>query len=215
VVTILLPPPMRSLTPIFATIPAGASIIRIFDPTDHGATSTGFRFFGPLRRFDHHRAFVRSGAQDPERGIYYAALTFDGALVEVFGDNGPKLVELGNREVCAPILSRQLRLLDLRGQGADNGACRAGSVDALSKNADYQPSQAWSRYFYDHPELYSMVDGIMYGNAHNGDDALALYERAAQAVLCSAQETIRLDDPALRIALLAACLRLGLTPSVM
>jgi len=55
----------------------------------------------------------------------------------------------------------------------------------------------------------------MYGNAHNGDDALALYERAAQAVLCSAQETIRLDDPALRIALLAACLRLGLTPSVM
>jgi hypothetical protein len=111
-------------------------------------------------------------------------------------------------------LSRQLRLLDLRGQGRQwRLARRLGGCPV--QNADYQPSQAWSRYFYDHPELYSMVDGIMYGNAHNGDDALALYERAAQAVLCSAQETIRLDDPALRIALLAACLRLGLTPSVM
>ncbi len=214
-VTILLPPPTRSPTPIFATIPAGASIVRIFDPTDHVATSTGFRFFGPLRRFDHHRSFSRSGAEDPERGIYYAALTFDGTLVEVFGDNGPKLVEPGDREVCSPTLSRQLRLLDLRGQGPDNGAWHAGSVEALAKNADYQPSQAWSRYFYDHPALYSMVDGLVYGNAHNGDNALALYERAAHTLICSAQRTIRLDDPALRTDLLAACLRLGLTASVM
>lgn len=214
-VTILRPPPKRPLTPKVETIPASASIIRIFDPTDHGATSTGFRFFGPLRRFDHHRAFVQSGAQDPERGIYYAALTFDGALVEVFGDNGPKLVEPGDRQVCSPTLSRPLCLLDLRGQGADNGAWRAGSVDALAKNADYQPSQAWSRYFYDHPELYSMVDGLVYGNAHNGDNALALYERAAHTLICSAQGTIRLDDPALHTDLLAACLRLGLTASVM
>src|SRR3982751_2002883 len=37
-------------------------------------TALSFRFFGPLRRFDHHRGTgpERDPADDPERGISYA-----------------------------------------------------------------------------------------------------------------------------------------------
>ncbi len=48
-----------------------------------------------------------------------------------------------------------------------DGAMRAGSVAALAKTAERACSQAWGRYVYEHPELYGMVDGLRFFNAHN------------------------------------------------
>jgi len=125
-------------------------------------------------------------------------MTLSGCLVEVFGDTG--VVDLGNHHVVSPILRRGLRLLDLR----RNGAMRAGTKAAISKVPDRSVSQAWSRYFYKTPEVYGEVDGVVYLNAHNDEDAIALYEWASDALECPPERTMRLDDEALRTAVLEA-----------
>ena len=102
----------------------------MFDPSRHVASATGFRSYGPLLRFDHHRGREDGKpADDAERGIYYAAMTLSGCLVEVFGDTG--VVDLGNHHVDSPILRRALRLLDLR----RNGAMRAGTPVLWAKTS--------------------------------------------------------------------------------
>jgi hypothetical protein len=62
---------------------------------------------------------------------------------------------------------------------------RAGSVAALAKVADRSLSQAWSRYFYEQTSLYGQIDGISFHNAHNEEEAIALYERAQSTLVCS------------------------------
>jgi hypothetical protein len=76
---------------------------------------------------------------------------------------------------------------------------RAGSVAALAKTADRVCSQSWARYFYEHPEIYGNdLDGIWYSNAHNDEDAIALFECAQAALICNPGSSARLDDPAFR-----------------
>lgn len=174
--------------------------MRLFDPTQHGATALTFRRFGPLLRFDHHRApvdmhGVRQPCPDPERGVYYAAKTLSGCIVEVFGDTG--IIAPGNWHIAHPALTRNVRMLNLRG----HGAMRAGSVAALAKVPDHALAQEWSRFFYERAE-YRNVDGLLYYNAHNDEEAILLYERAETALDCPNSQVIRLDDPALRAALL-------------
>lgn len=167
-VLIVAPPPERLPSPLFHFLPVGSRIVRIYNPTAHGTTELTFRFFGPLARFDHHQG--THPQEDLERGVYYAAPRFSSCLVEVFGDTG--VIEIGYQLVCRPQLTRELRLLDLRG----SGAMKAGSVAALAKVADHSLSQAWSRYFYERQEVYSKIDGIIYYNAHNDEEAIVLYE---------------------------------------
>ena len=176
-------------------------MVRLFDPSRHGATATGFRSYGPLHRFDHHRTCNNGElAEDAERGIYYAAFTLSGCLVEIFGDTGVVDLDRHHDHVASPILRRALRLLDLR----RNGAMRAGTKAAITKVSDRSVSQAWSRHFYDTPEVYREVDGVIYLNAHNDEDAIALYERASDALECPLERVMRLDNEALRIAVLEA-----------
>lgn len=189
-VRIAAPPPLHTPSPSFHSLLAGSHIIRIFDPTKYETTASTFRFYGPVERFDHHRGSSRQN--DPERGIYYAALTFSGCLVEVFGDTG--LIEIGQKCVCFPILTRELKLLDIR----RSGAMKAGSVAALAKTADRFLSQEWSRYFYDEQEIYPEIDGIIYFNAHNDEEAIALYERAKNGLTYPSGRTLRLEHPSLR-----------------
>jgi hypothetical protein len=191
------PPPTVPVEPSTAELPAGTRLVRIFDPTRHQATATSFRFQGPYARFDHHEGSgpERRPDDSPLRGIYYAARTLSGCLVEVFGDT--RVIEFGERHVAGPALRRPVRLLDLRGPGA----MRAGSVAALAKSADRSLSQAWARYLYEHPGIYGLVDGLLYFNyfnAHNDEEALALFERAADALTCAPDAVARLDAPGLR-----------------
>ncbi|MBV9389809.1 MAG: RES family NAD+ phosphorylase [Chroococcidiopsidaceae cyanobacterium CP_BM_ER_R8_30] len=185
-VRIAAPPPERPPSPIFYIQPAGSAIVRIFDPTRHNTTALTFRHFGPLARFDHQRA--SHPQDDPERGVYYCAPSFSSCLVEVFGDTG--IIEIGFQCVCYPQVIRELKLLDLRG----SGAMKAGSVAALSKVAERSLSQAWSRYFYEHQEIYTAIDGILYYNAHNDEEAIVLYERAKNGLTCSSKRVLLLGN---------------------
>jgi hypothetical protein len=181
--------------PLFHVVARGTQLFRIFDPTAFGASALGFRHYGPLHRFDHHVGIgppTYAPSDDPIRGVYYAAFTLSGCLVEVFGDDGS--ITVAERRVAKPDVIRDLRLLDLRGVGA----MRAGSVAALAKVADRSLSQAWSRYFYESIALFGLIDGIIYANAHNDEDAVVLVERAADALVCRTEMILRLDDPALR-----------------
>jgi hypothetical protein len=125
-------------------------------------------------------------------------MTLSGCLVEVFGDTG--VVDLRRHRVAAPILRRGLRLLDLR----RNGAMRAGTKAAVAKVSDRSLSQAWSRHFYEKAEIYGEVDGLIYLNAHNDEEAIALYERAFDALECPPERVAGLDDETLRPAVLEA-----------
>jgi hypothetical protein len=63
-----------------------------------------------------------------------------------------------------------------------------------------------SRYFYEQQEIYGRIDGIGYYNAHNDEDAIALYERAQDALFCRDDQILRLDYSRLRPAIQKAAL---------
>jgi RES domain len=201
VVLIASPPPAKTPSPLYRTLASGSFILRIFDPTQYGTQATTFRSYGPINRFDHQRLSpAGTRAEDPERGISYAGLTLSCCLVECFGDTGA--IEIKGQQIGRIQLTRDLTLLDLRA----NGAMRAGSVAALAKVADRHLSQAWSRYFYEQTDLYGQIDGISFFNAHNDEEAIALYERAQSALICPDDRILPLAHPSLRPAIQQAAL---------
>lgn len=58
---------------------------------------------------------------------------------------------------------------------------RSGTVAAISAG-DHSLSQPWSRYFWEHPEIYGELDGLLYPSAHNGEPTVALYERSRDGI---------------------------------
>ncbi len=183
---------------MFHIVPTGAYLLRLFNPTRFHTTALTFNHNGPRGRFDHHRP-PTSGSipthDDPDRGIYYAGFTLSCCVVEVFGDT--RLIDNPALLLARPRVLRPLRLLDLCGRGA----MRAGSVTALCSTADRDLSQAWSRYFYE-TAAYQTCDGLLYHSAHNNEQAIALYERAHDALECPAKQIIALASPRLRSLLL-------------
>ncbi|MBP9093442.1 RES family NAD+ phosphorylase [bacterium] len=168
------PPPVVPPNPKWFTAEAGTRFVRMYDPAQFSATPVGFRRHGPHKRFDHHNEGIP--AQDADHSILYAGKTFSGCLLEIFGDT--KIVKCGKWEIVVFEIERELSLLDLRG----DGALRAGSVAALCKDSVHSLSQKWSRYFYQNPFLYSEIDGLIFGNAHNDELALVLYERCKSSL---------------------------------
>ena len=81
---------------------------------------------------------------------------------------------------------------------------RAGTNSAVAKVPNRALSQEWSRYFYSTTDIYAEVDGLIYLNAHNDEEAIALYERASDALMCPPERVMRLADKALRAAVLEA-----------
>ena len=191
---------MQPPQPIFKKLPAGSNLVRLYNPMRFAQTAVTFRQYGPVLRFDHHRSSSETPTDDPDRGIYYASLTLSGCIVEIFGDAGE--IDTGEWHVARPEAVRPFKLLKLTGIGA----MRAGSVAALAKAPDHAVGQAWSRYFYE-TAAYQNCDGILYANANNDEPAVALYERAADALSCPASSVIRLDAPGLRAELLAIARR--------
>jgi hypothetical protein len=192
------PPPKFPPSPSFHVLAPGSHLKRLFNPNKYGTQALTFRFYGPIHRFDHHRGAAPK--TDPERGIYYAALTLSGCLVEYFGDTG--VIEIQDEQVGRVEITRPVTLLDLRGAGA----MKAGSVAALAKTAARGLSQEWSRYFYEQQNLYSKIDGLIYFNAHNDEEAISLYERAQDGLACPSNQVIRLDHPQLRPAIQATAI---------
>lgn len=184
------PPPRSSVKPAFYTLDKSQCLVRIFDPTRHNTTALTFRYYGPLLRFDHQRTCTTSF--DEERGIYYAGFTLSCCLVEVFGDK--RTIEVGNYHVALVELKRDLNLINLCGTPAMSN----GTFTAISSVPNRDLSQSWSRYFYENSKIYTKVDGIIYHNAHNSEESIALYERAIDALICSDENVMPLSHKSLR-----------------
>jgi hypothetical protein len=198
-VLILPPPPTVIPRPQYETVEPRTALVRIFNPASRYKTqANSYRFFGPLLRFDHQQPLTKEeatslkGKEDPERGITYWGYTLSCCLVELFGDT--KIVEFKDYQVAIAIIPQPLLLLDIR----DQAAMAAGSVAALGAVAERLVSQAWSRYFYEQTDIYQKVDGILYSNAHNGEKAIALYERSEPIISNALIKTRPLKDRSIR-----------------
>lgn len=189
-VKVKLPPPQRNVNPQTIILPANTKLRRIFDPTRFNATAIGFRSYGPVSRFDHHSS--NEPSEDPERRILYAGYSLSCCIVEYFGDG--EVINLKNIKLAIIYLNQELELLDLRGRAA----MAAGTVTAISAITQREITQAWGRYFYERIELYGRVDGLIFSGAHNGEDAIALYERAEATVNSSKVKIIDLKNETLK-----------------
>lgn len=202
-VEIRYPPPTRNISPQFTELEPGTTIQRIFDPTSYGATATGFRYYGPLSRFD-HQSTKNKPVVSKDRGIIYAGLSLSCCLIEIFGDD--ETIKIQKQQVAIITLKQSLKLLDLRYSGAWN----AGSVSAMAVDGRRKLTQTWSRYFYENPDLYGNIEGLIFNNAHDGQMAIALYERATSKLLSADISILDLNEPTIRETILAIATRLNL-----
>jgi hypothetical protein len=197
------PPPKILPQPVIYTLPVRSHFLRLFNPALHNPQALTFRRYGPLHRFDHHREKDGEPIEDKERGILYAGESISGCIVEVFGDT--RIIEVGTWELALLETQRALILLDLRG----DGAMKAGTVAGVCKDINRGLSQLWSRYFYENECIYGLIDGLLFGNAHNDEMVLALYERAESALRCLM--ACPLSDNALRTEVLLTATDYGLS----
>ena len=186
-VVVRMPPPIGGISPTHVTLKRGEVLIRIFDPTRYGATATSFRSYGPISRFDHHGSYKNK--IDPNRSVIYTGRTLSCCLVEIFGDGG--VIAIEQQQVAFLTLTQDIKLLDIRG----SGAMGAGTVAAISSITQRDISQAWGKYFYEHPELYDEIEGLIFSGAHNGEDAIMLYERAKVKIESARVEILNLNHP--------------------
>ena len=193
-VKVKLPPPQRNVNPQIYILPSNTKLRRIFDPTRFNATATGFRSYGPVSRFDHHSS--NEPTEDPERRIIYAGFSLSGCIAEYFGDG--EIINVENIKLAIIYLNQEIKLLDLRGKAAMS----AGTVTAISAITQREITQAWGRYFYEHIELYDRVDGLIFSGAHNGEDAIALYERVESTITYSKVKVIDLGSETLKSTIL-------------
>lgn len=201
-VEIRYPPPTRNISPQWFELKSGTTIQRIFDPTSYNATATGFRFYGSLSRFDHHRN--KQPDIDGERGIIYVGLNLSCCLIEVFGDD--ETIKIKQQQIAYITLKQGLKLLDLR----NSGGWDAGSVAAMASDGRRRLTQAWSCYFYENTNLYGKLDGLIFNNAHDSAEAIVLYERASSQLSSAEILILNLNDPAIREPILAIANRLNL-----
>ena len=208
-VEIRYPPPTRNISPHWFELKSGTTIQRIFDPNGYGATAicqavsfrTRFRYYGPLSRFDHQQS--QKPKLNEKRGIIYAGFNLSCCLIEIFGDD--ETIKIEQQQIAYITLKQSLKLLDLR----NSGAWDAGSVAAMAVDGRHKLTQAWSRYFYENPNLYGDTEGLIFNNAHDGKPALALYERASSKLLSADVSTLNFNEPTIRETLLAIASKLN------
>ena len=222
-VEIRYPPPTRNISPQWLELETGTIVMRIFDPTSYGATATGYRYYGPLSRFDHQNSAKPELSQN--RGIIYAGLSLSCCLIEIFGDD--ETIKIKEQQIAYITLKQSLKLLDLRKSGAwdagsvgGNAASQAAystptrRVASMAVDGRRKLTQVWSRYFYENPSLYGNIEGIIFDNAHDGQAAIALYERASSKLLRSDISVLELNDPTIIESVFAIASRLNLLVEV-
>ena len=160
-----------------------------------------------MSRFDHQRSTTKPEV-DKGRGIIYAGFSLSCCLIEVFGDD--ETIKIQQQQIAYITLKQSLKLLDLK----DSGAWGAGSVAAMAVDGRRKLTQAWSRYFYENPDLYGNIDGLIFKNAHDGQAEIALYERASAKLLSADVSILNLSEPIIRETILAIANRLNLSVEI-
>ena len=144
------------------------------DPLGYGKGRS--RFSDPRRRVEANRF-----------GILYLGSTLKVCFLEAIlrddrdgiGGTFPMAGKvLTDRSVAAIAPSRELSLLDLRG----DGPVRMGIPSDVVRGAGQSLARAWSVAFHEHP---AAIDGIIYPSRLNGEHNLAVYDRAVPALACT------------------------------
>jgi len=203
----LLPPPPDPLPtdPKTAHWGAGTELLRIYSPLPYGYTELSFRWWGPALRFDHHRSPITAPSDDPERSVWYGAplaqpisrgsvRALELCMWECFGRERrvDLSCSLGRVKVKA---GETLDLLSL----VDADAADAGTIAQLAATPTPGMSQAWSRFFYDRPDVYGDIDGLLYRSTWLGGLNVLLYERAGGKIEpYAALGSLPLTHPALQ-----------------
>lgn len=167
-----LPPPGTSWPLPLLTVAAGRPLYRL----------TGLRF--PEPAFFGRRAVHRFDAPDRSFGVCYLGTSLACCLLEVFPparqvEGGRRVIALDQvrahyAAIATPV--RRLRLAYL----ADDGLAQLGIDQRVTAGDDYDLSGAWAAALHAHA---GGVDGIFYATRHhNGLYAVALFERAREAV---------------------------------
>ncbi len=107
-------------------------------------------------------------------------------MLECFGDDW--VVETAGARLAVLRVEQELVLLDLRGRAAN----AAGTLAAISQDGEREVTQDWARWWYDAPTLAGL-HGLLFTGAHNGEDAIAVFERAAGRLTSIFDEP--LDEP--------------------
>ncbi|HST41584.1 MAG TPA: RES family NAD+ phosphorylase [Conexibacter sp.] len=199
---LLAAPPGRLSDPRIVALGPADPLLRIDAPGAPAAAVAQSRRFGPLLRFDHHRAAKGEPADDRERGVLYCARTLVCCVAEVFGDRG--VVQREGHRFARLAPTRELRLLDLR----ETAATAAGTIPAIGSVGERELTQAWARWWYDHPDL-SELDGVTYASARCGHDAVAVWERAEGAVSVHAELPLDAAELADELIVAAAAVQLA------
>jgi hypothetical protein len=186
---------------IVNVLPAGTRLRRIyFQGGSNPARWDSFRFYGPIdtARFDHH---IPPPSHD-QRGILYAATEITTCLAEVF--QGRRVINTRRREpwLVSLALTRDVVLLDLTGVWPT----KARASMAIN-TGPRGTCRLWSQRIY---EAYPQVDGLYYcSSMHANRPAVALYERAMDALPARPLLHRPLKDPMLFTALRNAAHSLG------
>jgi len=196
---------LREIPPDELVLTAGTPLWRIYRRGGrHPTLWQSFRHFGPLNgRFDHHLPDPDGEPEFQERGIYYAAEDLITCLAEVFQDTRAIYRNAGDQPwVVGFELASPLRLLNLTGAWPT----RAGASMAL--NSGPRPrARRWSRAIY---EAYPRLQGLYSASSMHGNrPALALYERASDALPRHPLVHRPLNDPALLGGLDRAAVEIG------
>jgi hypothetical protein len=193
-----------AIGPEIVRLPEGTAMARLFFRGGaHPVSWDAFRFWGPgSSRFDHHLPGAKGEARVQDRGILYAA--GDGepsalavCIAEVF--QATRSIDLHDRTPWFATFrtARELALLDLRRLWPT----RAGASAAIASGPKAR-ARRWSQRIYD---AYPEIDGLLYPSSMGGNaDAVALYERARDALPAAPAFHRPLADPSLRAPLFAA-----------
>lgn len=198
---LLAAPPGRLDRPQIAVLEPADTLLRIHSGGD-AVAAVSFRRFGPLLRFDHHRASPSDPQDDAQRGALYCARTLVCCVAEVFGDRG--VVQRDGHRFARLAPMRELRLLDLR----DAAATAAGTIPAIGSVGERELTQAWARWWYAHDDLRDL-DGLVYTSAQCGHDAIALWERAETALRVVAECSLDASELSDELIVAAASVRLA------
>jgi hypothetical protein len=195
---------LQAIAPIWKLVPAGSLWWRVFAGSGpHPSNWSQFRSWGPSSsRFDHHLLGPDGKSCTQARAILYAAARFDTCLAEYF--QARRLIDRSRDDVTVVAfeVARPVKLLDLWGPFST----QLGASGVLS-SGPHGPSRAWSRALY---EAYPSADGLHYESSMlPGSPAMAIWERAVNAVPAVPRLHRALADPVLWVPLDNAARLLG------
>jgi hypothetical protein len=199
------PPDVHAVEPAWIELPAGHELWRIYlRGGRHPSRWDTFRTWGPAptARFDHHEPPPREQA----RGILYAAEDIRTCLAEDFQHQRHVDAAHDQPWLVGFVLAAPVRLPDLMGAWPT----RAGASMAI--NSGPRPlARRWSRAIFG---AYPEAQGLYYASSmYRNAPAVALYERAVNALPARPFFHRPLADPLLLPALADAAAELGYTLS--